>query len=90
MCLVRTASRTATHSGRSKETAGPVREIRGGGSSGNGCLEAAPTPATTHVRDSKDTSGPRLALTPEAWRTSRPTRRGADGGSRLSSNCRAL
>ncbi|MGW9396618.1 DUF397 domain-containing protein [Streptomyces sp. NPDC055642] len=31
------------------------------------CLEVAPTPAVVHVRDSKNASGPRLALTPEAW-----------------------
>ncbi|MFE5599339.1 DUF397 domain-containing protein [Streptomyces coelicoflavus] len=53
-------------------------------------MEVTPSPAAIHVRDSKDASGPRLALTPDAWRTSRPTRRGADGRSRLSSNNRAL
>ncbi|MFC7883785.1 DUF397 domain-containing protein [Streptomyces sp. NPDC057376] len=31
------------------------------------CIEVAPAPATVHVRDSKKASGPRLALTPEAW-----------------------
>ncbi|MEU7300781.1 DUF397 domain-containing protein [Streptomyces sp. NPDC007206] len=31
------------------------------------CLEVAPTPATIHIRDSKNTEGPRLTLTPEAW-----------------------
>ncbi|TQL20787.1 DUF397 domain-containing protein [Streptomyces sp. SLBN-134] len=31
------------------------------------CIEVAPTPTTVHVRDSKKTSGPRLALTREAW-----------------------
>ncbi|MFE5599348.1 DUF397 domain-containing protein [Streptomyces coelicoflavus] len=36
-------------------------------SNGNDCIEVAPTPATVHVRDSKNASGPRLALTPEAW-----------------------
>ena len=36
---------------------------------GPDCVEVAITPARTsvHVRDSKDTSGPQLALTPEAW-----------------------
>ena len=33
-------------------------------SSGNDCVEAAPT---IHLRDSKQASGPRLALTPQAW-----------------------
>ncbi|MFD5648472.1 DUF397 domain-containing protein [Streptomyces sp. NPDC127039] len=31
------------------------------------CLEVAPTPTTVHVRDSKNASGPRLALIPGAW-----------------------
>ncbi|MGA4981468.1 DUF397 domain-containing protein [Streptomyces cellulosae] len=36
---------------------------------GNDCIEIAPT-TTVHVRDSKNASGPRLTLTPEAWGTS--------------------
>ncbi|MFJ8186187.1 DUF397 domain-containing protein [Streptomyces sp. NPDC096105] len=36
-------------------------------SNGNDCIEIASTPTTVHVRDSKNASGPRLALTPEAW-----------------------
>ncbi|WP_175408787.1 DUF397 domain-containing protein [Streptomyces sp. TRM64462] len=38
-------------------------------SSGNEatCLEVATTPATVHIRDSKNTDGPRLAVTPHAW-----------------------
>ncbi|MFF5155332.1 DUF397 domain-containing protein [Streptomyces sp. NPDC000348] len=36
-------------------------------SNGNDCVEIAPTPTTIHVRDSKNASGPRLALTPGAW-----------------------
>ncbi|MEU9650568.1 DUF397 domain-containing protein [Streptomyces sp. NPDC048110] len=36
-------------------------------SNGNDCIEVAPTPATVHVRDSKNASGPRLALTRGAW-----------------------
>ncbi|MER6330571.1 DUF397 domain-containing protein [Streptomyces sp. NPDC001034] len=31
------------------------------------CVEIAPTPATIHVRDSKNADGPRIALAPEAW-----------------------
>jgi hypothetical protein len=38
-----------------------------GGTDGNSCVELALTPATIHVRDSKHTDGPRLALTPAAW-----------------------
>ncbi|MER7495443.1 DUF397 domain-containing protein [Streptomyces pharetrae] len=36
------------------------------GSEGD-CVEVALTPATVHVRDSKDKAGPRLALSPAAW-----------------------
>ncbi|BDD74176.1 MULTISPECIES: DUF397 domain-containing protein [Streptomyces violaceoruber group] len=38
-----------------------------GGTDGNSCVELAVTPATIHIRDSKDTNGPRLTLTPAAW-----------------------
>ncbi|MFJ4683838.1 DUF397 domain-containing protein [Streptomyces sp. NPDC088789] len=31
------------------------------------CIEIARTPATIHIRDSKQTHGPRLTLTPAAW-----------------------
>jgi hypothetical protein len=31
------------------------------------CVEIAATPTTIHIRDSKDVTGPRLALSPEAW-----------------------
>ncbi|MGQ5640217.1 MULTISPECIES: DUF397 domain-containing protein [unclassified Streptomyces] len=36
-------------------------------SNGNDCLEVAPTPTAIHLRDSKNSDGPRLALTPRAW-----------------------
>ncbi|GGY25632.1 DUF397 domain-containing protein [Streptomyces omiyaensis] len=36
-------------------------------SNGNDCVEVATTPGTVHVRDSKDTAGPRLAFGPDAW-----------------------
>lgn len=38
-------------------------------SSGNGedCVEIATTPATIHLRDSKNPQGPRLAFAPAAW-----------------------
>ncbi|MYX47046.1 DUF397 domain-containing protein, partial [Streptomyces sp. SID89] len=38
-----------------------------GGTDGESCVELALTPGTVHVRDSKTTDGPRLALTPAAW-----------------------
>ncbi|WP_411141641.1 DUF397 domain-containing protein [Streptomyces sp. x-80] len=31
------------------------------------CVEVATTPGTVHVRDSKDTQGPSLGFTPNAW-----------------------
>ncbi|MGW0768380.1 DUF397 domain-containing protein [Streptomyces sp. NPDC002676] len=37
------------------------------GTDGESCLEIATTPGTIHVRDSKNTEGPRLALSPAAW-----------------------
>ncbi|MFF7126355.1 MULTISPECIES: DUF397 domain-containing protein [unclassified Streptomyces] len=37
-------------------------------SGGDGdCVEVAHTPATIHVRDSKDKQGPQLALSPTTW-----------------------
>ncbi|MFF4019437.1 DUF397 domain-containing protein [Streptomyces sp. NPDC001843] len=37
------------------------------GTDGNSCVELAVTPGAIHVRDSKDTAGPRLAFAPDAW-----------------------
>ncbi|MFI9467681.1 DUF397 domain-containing protein [Streptomyces sp. NPDC052492] len=37
------------------------------GTDGNSCVELALTPRIVHVRDSKDTAGPRLAFAPTAW-----------------------
>jgi len=34
---------------------------------GGDCVEAAATPTTVHVRDSKRVHGPRLAFTHAAW-----------------------
>ena len=36
-------------------------------SDGNDCVEVARTPATVHVRDSKDTTLPHLAFAAGAW-----------------------
>ncbi|MGX1269752.1 DUF397 domain-containing protein [Streptomyces phaeoluteigriseus] len=35
--------------------------------SGDNCIEVAALPHHIHVRDSKDKSGPQLALSPAAW-----------------------
>ncbi|MFF0461171.1 DUF397 domain-containing protein [Streptomyces mexicanus] len=37
------------------------------GTEGDSCVEVATTPGTIHVRDSKNTDGPQLALTAHAW-----------------------
>ncbi|MBD9723144.1 DUF397 domain-containing protein [Streptomyces caniscabiei] len=37
------------------------------GTQGDNCIEVAPTPATIHIRDSKDTTRPHLGLGPAAW-----------------------
>ena len=36
------------------------------GSSGD-CVEVATAPTTVHVRDSKNTTGPQLTLSPTTW-----------------------
>ncbi|MYV50644.1 DUF397 domain-containing protein [Streptomyces sp. SID2888] len=56
-----------------KTTAGDGSELPwfkssySGGNDGNSCVELAATPGTVHVRDSKNTPGPRLAFAPGAW-----------------------
>ncbi|WP_018564802.1 DUF397 domain-containing protein [Streptomyces sp. PsTaAH-124] len=37
------------------------------GTEGDSCVEVAHAPATIHVRDSKITGGPQLALAPGVW-----------------------
>ncbi|WP_279329542.1 DUF397 domain-containing protein [Streptomyces sp. OS603R] len=37
------------------------------GNNGESCVELALAPGTIHVRDSKDTAGPRLAFAPDVW-----------------------
>ncbi|MFF5501135.1 DUF397 domain-containing protein [Streptomyces roseolus] len=37
------------------------------GGNGETCVEVATSPGTIHVRDSKNTEGPRLAFGPSAW-----------------------
>lgn len=34
---------------------------------GPDCVEVAATPGTVHVRDSKNTDGPRITFTPDTW-----------------------
>ncbi|TXS19446.1 DUF397 domain-containing protein [Streptomyces sp. adm13(2018)] len=37
------------------------------GGSGDDCVEVASCPSTVHVRDSKNPTGPQLALSPATW-----------------------
>ncbi|MEV7884977.1 DUF397 domain-containing protein [Streptomyces sp. NPDC002817] len=37
------------------------------GSEGGDCVEIATQPTAVHVRDSKNPSGPQLAVAPDAW-----------------------
>ncbi|MCC5473696.1 DUF397 domain-containing protein [Streptomyces barringtoniae] len=37
------------------------------GDSSGDCIEVATSPTTIHVRDSKNTPGPQLALSPAPW-----------------------
>ncbi|WP_406355574.1 DUF397 domain-containing protein [Streptomyces sp. NBC_01635] len=48
---------------------GKLEWIKSSHSSDDGpsCVEVATTPATIHVRDSKNPRGPRLALAPTTW-----------------------
>lgn len=56
-----------------KTTAGNASELvwfkssYSSGNDGNSCVELALTAQTVHVRDSKDTTGPRLTFAPDAW-----------------------
>ncbi|RPF34436.1 DUF397 domain-containing protein [Streptomyces sp. TLI_185] len=56
-----------------KSAAGELSELAwfkssySSGNDGNSCVEIATTPGTVHVRDSKNTTGPRLAFAPSAW-----------------------
>ncbi|MFE7609169.1 DUF397 domain-containing protein [Streptomyces celluloflavus] len=37
------------------------------GPEGDSCIEIATSPTTIHIRDSKNTAGPQLAVPAEAW-----------------------
>ncbi|MGV9921105.1 DUF397 domain-containing protein [Streptomyces cellulosae] len=38
-----------------------------GGTNGESCVEIAAVPGTIHVRDSKNTEGPRITFAPDTW-----------------------
>lgn len=53
--------------GECLEAAYAWRKSTHSGGEGGECLEIAPTPHTIHIRDSKNPTGPVLALSPAAW-----------------------
>ncbi|MEU9102267.1 DUF397 domain-containing protein [Streptomyces sp. NPDC048361] len=63
--------RKATYSSGSSGDCVEVAECWGKSSyssgSGDDCVEVAACPRTIHIRDSKDKTGPQLALNPAAW-----------------------
>ncbi|KUL54380.1 DUF397 domain-containing protein [Streptomyces sp. NRRL S-1521] len=63
--------RKSTHSGSSGDDCVEVaqswrKSTHSSGSEGD-CVEICSCPATIHVRDSKNSQGPQLALDPRAW-----------------------
>ncbi|WP_030778170.1 DUF397 domain-containing protein [Streptomyces sp. NRRL S-920] len=54
-------------SGDCVEVALTWRKSSYSGGSGDDCVEIAPCPGAIHVRDSKNPTGPQLALEPRAW-----------------------
>ncbi|MGQ4728984.1 DUF397 domain-containing protein [Streptomyces sp. Ju416(a)] len=56
-----------------KQAAGDASELHwfkssySDSSDGSECVEVATAPDAVHVRDSKNTQGPRLAVAPAAW-----------------------
>ncbi|MEU7020447.1 DUF397 domain-containing protein [Streptomyces sp. NPDC046203] len=46
-----------------------IRDPPNGAAGGGSCVGVAVHPVTVHVRDSKNLTGPQLAVTPEAWST---------------------
>ncbi|MFI6053371.1 DUF397 domain-containing protein [Streptomyces violascens] len=63
--------RKATYSGSSGDDCVEVAECWAKSSyssaQGDSCIEVATTPATIHIRDSKNKTGPQLTLSPSAW-----------------------
>ncbi|WP_242902692.1 DUF397 domain-containing protein [Actinomadura terrae] len=63
----RKSSRSSGQGGDCVEVGQWRKSSRSGGQGGN-CVELADATSAILMRDSKDPSGPRLALTPAAWR----------------------
>ncbi|WP_445526017.1 DUF397 domain-containing protein [Streptomyces cyslabdanicus] len=61
------SSYSSSGDGDCVEVARAWRKSTYSGDSSGDCVEVAACPATIHVRDSKNTAGPQLALSPTAW-----------------------
>ncbi|WP_326720005.1 DUF397 domain-containing protein [Streptomyces sp. NBC_00243] len=61
------SSYSSGSSGDCVEVALDWRKSTYSGDSSGDCVEVATCPTTIHIRDSKNTRGPQLALSPTAW-----------------------
>jgi hypothetical protein len=64
----RKSSRSGGNGGNCVEVAAIWRKSSRSSENGGNCVEVARLPQVVAVRDSKNTGGPALLLTPEAWR----------------------
>ncbi|CAL9594135.1 DUF397 domain-containing protein [Streptomyces sp. enrichment culture] len=62
------SSYSGDSSGQCLEVALDWRKSTYSGDDSGQCVEVATCPTTIHVRDSKNTPGPQLALAPTAWK----------------------
>jgi hypothetical protein len=61
------SSYSGDDSGDCIEVALSWRKSSYSGSDGDDCVEIATSPTTIHIRDSKNTRGPHITLSPTAW-----------------------
>ncbi|WP_369035759.1 DUF397 domain-containing protein [Streptomyces adonidis] len=61
------SSHSSSGSGDCVEVALSWRKSTYSSGSGDDCVEVATSPGTVHIRDSKDRTGPQLALSPTPW-----------------------
>ncbi|MFJ4647430.1 DUF397 domain-containing protein [Streptomyces bobili] len=78
------SSYSSGEGGECVEAAYTWRKSTHSGGEGGECLELAACPAAIHVRDSKNPTGPTLALSPAAWAHFLPY--GSGSGSSLSTS----
>lgn len=61
------SSYSGSEGGQCLETAYTWRKSSYSGDEGGACVEIAACPDTVHVRDSKNPTGPELAVAPTTW-----------------------